>query len=305
MRRVRQIAVLLIIVAVAATALRGKPPRRSPVQTHGYQILAADFHVHSFPGDTAFIAPWDEMLEAQRVHLDVIALTSHNHTWSGQVGAWLSRFIDGPLIIPGEEIVGLDPHYHMLALGIHSTIDWRNSASEAIDQIHAQGGVAIAAHPQAVYWPTYDPAARAKLDGAEVLHPGVFIKQAFTQEYREFFASGHFAAIGDSDYRGNGVAGICRTYVFVRHVSELEVLDAVREHHTVVYDRGQFFGDPELIALLQAHRALLHFDEVDGQPPASSRQTRVGGEVGLLLWILLGVGGFHARDRSDRRTAVS
>lgn len=305
MRKLRHIAVLLLVVATIATALRGQSPMRPPVQAQGYSIVTADFHVHSFPGDTGFLPPWDEIAEAQRVHLDVIALSSHNHIWSGELGKWLSRFMGGPLIIEGEEIVGLDPHYHMLAIGIRSTIDWRNSASEAIDQIHAQGGVAIAAHPRKIYWPSYDPVARAKLDGAEVLHPGVFGEPATTGEYREFFTSGHFAAIGDSDYRGNGLAGICRTYLFIRHVSEADVLDAVRAHRTVVYDRGQFFGDPELVDLLRAHRTELRFDELDGEQPASSLVPRLGAELGLLLWILLGVGGFHARNRVDRRTAVS
>jgi hypothetical protein len=290
MTRLRLIATLLITVAIIAAALRPHSPSRTPLQAQGYRIVTADFHVHSFPGDTAFLAPWDELLEAQRVHLDVIALSSHNHIWSGVLGQWLSGFLGGPLVIPGEEIFGLGRHYHMLAIGIHSPIDWRNSASEAIDQIHAQGGVAIAAHPRALYWPAYDSAARAKLDGAEVLHPGIFLTAAVTQEFREFFASGSYAAIADSDYRGNGLAGICRTYLFVKDVSEQDVLDAVRTHHTVVYDRGQFFGDPKLAAILIAHRSELSFDQLDGDVRPFESPSRIGGVIGLLLLIVLDTG---------------
>lgn len=297
--RLRLIATLLIAVAMIAAAFRPHSPSRTPLQVEGYRIVTADFHVHSFPGDTAFLAPWDELLEAQRVHLDVIALSSHNYIWSGVLGKWLSGFLGGPLVIPGEEIFGLGRHYHMLAIGIHSRIDWRNSASEAIEQIHAQGGIAIAAHPGERYWPAYDSAARAKLDGAEVLHPGIFLAPEVTREFREFFASGNYAAIADSDYRGNGLAGICRTYLFIKDVSEQGVLEAVRAHHTVVYDRGQFFGDTKLAAVLVAHQSELSFDQLDGDVRLFESPSRIGGVIGLLLLIILGPGGFRVRNRTS------
>ncbi|MGA2579967.1 MAG: hypothetical protein ABSH24_28550 [Bryobacteraceae bacterium] len=81
----------------------------------------------------------------------------HNHVWVSKVGRWFSRREGGPLVLTGEEIVS--EHYHLLAIGIDSTIDWRQTAVRAIEQIHRQGGVAIAAHPLRQYWPAYDAQA--------------------------------------------------------------------------------------------------------------------------------------------------
>ena len=48
---------------------------------------------------------------------------------------------------------------------------------------------------------------------------------------------------------GRGPLGVCRTYVFTQDTSEQGILDAIRERRTVVYDRGQVYGDPALIRL--------------------------------------------------------
>jgi hypothetical protein len=259
----------------------------------GYQILAADFHNHSFPGDWATLAPWDVIFEARRENLDVIALTSHNHVWAGQLGHWMAHFIGAPLVIEGEEIVGPAPHYHLLAIGIHSTIDWRKSAADAIDEIHRQGGVAIAAHPVGAFSLGYDSAAMMQLDGAEVLHPMVYQIDRWAAELRDFYSSGTYAAIGDSDYRGLGQAGICRTFIFVRGRSERGVLDAIRERHTVVYGQGRYYGDPKLIELAKQRQLSL-----DAEGPFVNRFSafrRIAGGLGLCMMILLGPTGFRRR----------
>ena len=55
----------------------------------------------------------------------------HNHVWVSKVGRWFSRREGGPLVLTGEEIVS--EHYHLLAIGIDSTIDWRQTAVRAIE----------------------------------------------------------------------------------------------------------------------------------------------------------------------------
>ena len=290
----RGLAALLLAAALMAVAA-GMPQPRAAVAAEGYQVLAADFHNHSFPGDWATLAPWDVMYEAQRSHLDVVALTSHNHVWAGLLGRFLARGFDAPLILAGEEIVRPAPHYHLLAIGIHSSIDSRMSAGDAIDEIHRQGGVAIAAHPIHAYSSNYDAAARPRLDGAEVLHPVAYEDEKLAGELREFYSSGNFAAIGDSDYRGLGAAGICRTLVFVRERTEQGVLDAIRERHTVVFGQGRYYGDPQLIELVKRQPSLL----IDVPDPRAvngySAFSRIAGGVGLFMLILLGPGGLRPR----------
>src|SRR5437762_591284 len=82
-------------------------------------------------------------------------------------GRWFSQAIGGPLVIAGEEILGDPNHYHLIALGITDLVDFDQPVRGAIDDIHRQGGVAIAAHPVRESWPAYDAAAMERLDGAE------------------------------------------------------------------------------------------------------------------------------------------
>jgi hypothetical protein len=289
----RWISGSLVFAALAAGTVASGPMKHVVAKSEGYYILAADFHVHSFPGDWATLAPWDVTLEARRRHLDVISLTSHNHVLAGYLGRWMAD-ADGPLVIVGEEIVGPAPHYHLLAVGIRSTVDWRKSAADAISDIHDQGGIAIAAHPIAEYSGTYDSIALQDLDGAEVLHPIVFERDGSADELREFSLRGTFAAIGDSDYRGLGPAGVCRTYVFAREFSEQGVLEAIRERHTVVYDRGRYYGDTKLIELaIREH--LVPGRGGDDKHATFSLIICIAGGTGLAMAILMGPMGLGLR----------
>jgi hypothetical protein len=254
MRSLSRIAAALLLASLAAgtigDARRGHP---RPL-LGGYRVMAADFHVHSFPLSWATLAPWDTAMEAQRQGLDAIAIVGHNHVWVSKVGRWFSRRFGGPLVLTGEEIVSA--HYHLLAIGVDSTVDWRQTAAGAIREIHRQGGVAIAAHPLASYWPAYDAQARRALDGAEVLHPIAYESRELAAQLRQFYDSAPLTAIGDSDFHGLGPVGLCRTYVFVKEETQEGILDAIRDGRTVAYDRtGRPYGDPALIRLAGPERA--------------------------------------------------
>jgi hypothetical protein len=156
-------------------------------------------------------------------------------------------------VIVGEEIHST--RYHVLAVGITNTIEWRQPAANAIDEIHRQGGVAIAAHPVASYANGYDADALRKLDASEVVHPIVLTDEIYAAEMRQFLERNRLTAIGDSDYHLGplapdlGAMGICRTFVFARERTAKGVLDALREGRTIVYDRERAYGDPELVKL--------------------------------------------------------
>jgi hypothetical protein len=279
-------------------AIGDSQPEHPRLILGGYHVMAADFHVHSFPLSWATLAPWDTAVEAQRQGLDAIAIVGHNHVWVSQVGRWFAGLAGGPLVLTGEEIVSA--HYHLLAIGVDSTIDWRQPAERAIEQIHRQGGVAIAAHPLARYWTAYDAQARRTLDGAEVLHPIAYESGAFAAQLRQFYNSAPLTAIGDSDYHGLGPIGLCRTYVFTKEETPEGILDAIRHGRTVVYDRaGRTYGDPALIRLAAA----------DGRLPlaasrAASGATSAAGFLSLFSRIagILGlaaaaIAGLAPRDR--------
>jgi predicted metal-dependent phosphoesterase TrpH len=282
----------LLAVAFAAGALSNTPRRDPNLIIGGYHVLAADFHVHSFPLSWSTLSPWDAVIEAQRQGLDVIAMTPHNHTWVAKTGRWYSRIAGGPIVIAGEEIVS--SRYHLLAVGIQRTISWNQTAGSAIDEIHRQGGIAIAAHPAMRYWPAYDAQARGKLDGAEVVHPVAWGSEEYAAQLRQFYESAHLTAFGDSDYHGLGPIGVCRTYVFTREPTEQGVLDAIRAGRTVVYDRGRAYGDPELIRLAAEDGRLPRIDPAALSTGFSVMLSRIAGIAGLLL-PFFSIGGTHAR----------
>lgn len=240
-------ACLLGLALVAGTLSDGAPERR-PVFAGGYRVLAADLHVHVFPMSAGTLAPWDVAIEAGRQGLDAIAITPHNQVVWGQIGRWFSRAFGGPIVLAGEEIHGVG--YHLIAAGIHLTISWRLTAAQAIDEIHRQGGVAIAAHPDVSFWPGFlAGGAIGKLDGVEVMHPIAIVSEESARQLREFYKRAHAAAIGSSDYHGTGPVGVCRTFVFVREASERGILEAIRAKRTVVLNGTRAYGDRELIKL--------------------------------------------------------
>ena len=246
MRIGRWISALLLLAGIAAGTIADAPHEHAPLFVGSYRVLAVDFHVHSFPLSWATLSAWDTVLEARRQGLDAIAMTPHDHVWVAKVGQRFSRVIGGPTVLVGEEIV--TPKYHLLAVGIRNTIHWNLPAADAIREVHAQGGVAIAAHPTKGFWPGYDAEAMQMLDGAEVLHPLAYESAREYSELRDFYGRTEGAAIGDSDYHGLGTMGLCRTLVFARDDSERAILEAVRARRTVVYDRdGRAYGNAELI----------------------------------------------------------
>ncbi len=211
-----------------------------------YTMLAADLHVHGFPGDGSLL-PWDLAREARRRGLDVIALTNHNRMLSSQVAAALARWMPGGiLVLPGEEVTA--PGFHLSALGIARAVPWARTPRQVIDAIHAQGGVAVASHPGEGYAEAYDAAALQGLDGVEAAHPMTEADARNLRALEVFYAravAAHpgIAAIGSSDFHREAPVGLCRTYLFVIQVSMAGVLEAVREGRTAACDpRGTVRG---------------------------------------------------------------
>jgi hypothetical protein len=271
-----------LLVAIVWGTLTDMPIENPRLTLGGYRVLAADFHIHTFPLSWGVLAPWDTVNEARHDALDVIAITPHNHTWVSKVGQWFSRRSGDPMVIVGEEIHAVG--YHVLAIGITQTIAWRQPAGAALDDVHRQGGFAIAAHPIPSY-AAYDADALRKLDGAEVVHPLALRNEAFAAQMREFFGRAQVTAIGDSDYHLGplspylGEMGICRTYVFARERTEKAVLDALRERRTVVYDREHVYGDPAMIELAANDGRL---PKMALNPPKRTLNSSLGSIAGIL-----------------------
>jgi hypothetical protein len=280
----RAAASALLLISIVAGTESDRTRVDPPLMLGGYRVIAADFHVHPAIAGGAALAPWDLVLEAQRQGLDAFALTPHNKIFPAHAGPWFSRLVGGPTVLVGEEVRAA--RFHLIAVGIARTVSPHQTAAAAIADIHSQGGVAIAAHPIAEYWPAFDSAAMAALDGSEVMHPAAYFKNA-AAEFEAFYSRRPMTAIGSSDYHGLGRLGMCRTYVFAADASAPAILDALRARRTVVYGvDGRAYGDPALVGLAEAdgrlrERAADHADS--GALVWISRLTAVVGLIGFAL----------------------
>jgi hypothetical protein len=245
-------AAVFALSVAAGTLLDSTPAASSPRDG----ILAADLHVHPYPGDGS-LPLWELRHEARRRGLDVIALSGHNNRFGLDLGRAIAEDADGPIVIPGQEIT--TQSYHMVALGTDRLVDWRLRAVDAIAAIHAQGGVAIAAHPVPGSWRDPDLDALRTLDGAEVAHQSLARFSRSREQFQLFFdrvqsVNPHVAAIGSTDFHMSAPLGLCRTYLLVHERSSAGVLDAIREGRTVARDaRGMLIGPAEYVARVEQH----------------------------------------------------
>jgi hypothetical protein len=276
---------VLFAAGVAAGTLAPGPPPHEPVRAGEYWLLAADFHVHGFPGDGA-LAPWLLRAEAARAGLDAFVLTNHNRVSTGKAARWLSEGTPGPIVIPGQEITGRG--FHIAAAGLEERVDWTRGPVEAIREVHAQGGLAIAAHP-ARNFPAWDDASVALLDGHERAHPSM----RRPEPGADFAAFGVRAAalnpgiapIGSSDFHSGAAPGYCRTWVLARERSAAGVIAAVRDGRTVAMDMdGRLYGKTEYVRLVRDAGVAR---PVTTRPSAWARASVAAAAMGLLLLVLL------------------
>jgi predicted metal-dependent phosphoesterase TrpH len=103
----------------------------------------ADLHVHP-AGNRASGGSPAAFLAALPAGLDLVGLTDHNRI--AFAAELVTRGADvGLALVVGEEITTREGH--LLGLGLRSLIVPGGSLGDTIAEIHAQGGIAIVAHP--------------------------------------------------------------------------------------------------------------------------------------------------------------
>jgi hypothetical protein len=287
----RTVAAALVAIGLAASAgVSDAPPRPVP-QAGGYYLLAGDFHVHSFPGDGS-LPPWEIAREAARRRLDVVALTNHNSLLSWRLTRLLGlESAPGALLLPSQELTSRG--YHLAAVGLEETVDWRGDIATTAAAVHARGGVAIGAHPAFGHEPAFTAPALAALDGIEAAHPIIHVVAEARKDVADVYARARaahpgIAAIGSSDYHQFGPMGLCRTYLFAKSRAREGVLEAIRAGRTVACDgHGQTYGPPALAALAAGEcRAA-----ATARPAGASRADAIGTwclGLGLAALVVLG-----------------
>jgi len=246
--RIAAAGVLALSMALS-TALDSFEPAAEWPRDGAFHVVTADLHVHAFPGDGG-LPPWDIRREARRRGIDVVAISNHNHAIALQIDRALFTPPRRPLVLAAEETTST--RYHLVSLGIRESVDWRLSLPDAIRAVHAQGGVAIAAHPVDGYGPFDDDVVKM-LDGLEVAHPeGHYDTQARAQlealYERARRVKPTIAPIGSSDYHFGAPIGFSHTRLLVRDLSAEGVLDAIRAGRAVAYaPGGRIYGSADWV----------------------------------------------------------
>jgi len=110
--------------------------------------MKIDLHLHTTGSVDGVHSPKTMVLAAKRVGLDGLAITDHNSVSGWKEAVKAGKELD-VLVIKGEEVsVYKDgqPAAHILGLFLSEAIESK-TMPEVAEEIHGQGGLAVAAHP--------------------------------------------------------------------------------------------------------------------------------------------------------------
>jgi hypothetical protein len=121
----------------------------------------ADLHIHTIYSDGA--ATVEEVLrKSGSLGLDTIAITDHNEIEGAVKARDLARRWDlGVEVIVGEEITTSDGH--VVGLFLKDRIRPLLSAEATVEEIHRQGGLAVAVHPFSLWLKIFNCGGVGKL----------------------------------------------------------------------------------------------------------------------------------------------
>ncbi|MBA2631938.1 MAG: PHP domain-containing protein [Chloroflexi bacterium] len=175
---------------------------------NGGELGKADMHIHTLYSDgTASVQAVLDHVEGA-TDLDVIAITDHERI----DGALRAREIHAGGdysfgLVVGEEIT--TRRGHVLALFVTERVPALRPLAETLERIHAQGGIAVAAHPMAPLTPSLgtrsllwargatDP--RHRLDAIELMNPSTAGRSRRVARDRLNAEILHLPAVGNSD----------------------------------------------------------------------------------------------------------
>ncbi|MBA3044630.1 MAG: CehA/McbA family metallohydrolase [Candidatus Thermoplasmatota archaeon] len=106
--------------------------------------MKLDMHLHSNYSTDGKAAPRQILKEARKLGLDGLCITDHN-TLKGNAEVRKIAAEFGIIVLRGMEITSTDGH--ILAIGIGEEVPRDLSAEETLENIRAQGGMAVIPHP--------------------------------------------------------------------------------------------------------------------------------------------------------------
>ena len=175
--------------------------------------MKLDLHMHTRRySQDSFTDPFELVKAAKRAGLDGIVITDHDHLWPEAELEELRAAIPAFVVLAGVEITGRGGDVLCYGVSDVSTlprgIDW----PELCREVHRQGGVAIAAHPNRWGQPfeAIVKEQQPELDGIEIMSNNMDadLRQRAAELLVRF---PHFAQLGNSDSHEPATVGCCYT----------------------------------------------------------------------------------------------
>jgi hypothetical protein len=210
-------------------------PRPAPHRAtgRGAAWYRGDAHLHTVHSDGSR-TPAEVVAAARAAGLDFVVSTDHNT--SSAAGAWGACADPYLLVIDGEEVTTRDGHWTALGLPAGTWVDWRYRAADAalprhLDQVHAAGGLAVAAHPMAPCAGCGWGFGFAGMDAVEVWNgPWTLDDEAALAAWDALLAAGRWLpAVGGSDAHGaSDVIGLPQNVVYAAGLDRDHILAGIR-----------------------------------------------------------------------------
>lgn len=201
-------------------------------------LLRIDLHCHSRFSFDGISTPEQMLIAAHRRGLDGFAITDHDTSeavdYFGALGALDPEgvAVDGLLIIPGQEISTREGH--LLALGVSLPNLRGISAQEAIEIVHAQGGIAVPAHPFDSFRAGIGGEVLDQLNGLDALetfNAAAMLRSSNAEAY-EYARARRLPMTGGSDAHHPSPLGCAWTAVHTADFTVRGILAAIRAGRT-------------------------------------------------------------------------
>jgi len=175
--------------------------------------LKIDFHVHTCYSDDCSTSLREVIGYSKRKGLDGVAITDHN-TVEGALNLLEKNNNEDFIIIPGIEVS--TEAGHILGINVSRPIPRGLSVKEAVEKIHEAGGIAIAAHPSAIYKSGIGLSRKILsqgIDAVEVINSSVFPFHLLNYLSRKLACRTKLPQTGGSDSHLPETIGLAYTIV--------------------------------------------------------------------------------------------
>jgi len=193
--------------------------------------LKIDLHVHTHYSRDSTITPKELVTFARKRGLDGVAVTDHDTVEGALRMSTDERF----LIIPGIELATKEGH--ILGLDVRERIPSMLDMCETIQKIHEVGGIAIAAHPTALYRGKLRNNITREFDAIEVINASS-IPFIFSNRINRILAEElNLPQTGGSDAHYAPEIGMAHTQVEASLEKE-EIIAAIKRGKTAACGRA-------------------------------------------------------------------